>query len=348
MKCLDKAFDRINRPSIDHSPLAMAACEVSDKPGVGTYYDPCHNPQDKLACSSLASPAMHIFPAITNRLLLMLDEKAMISALGAFRDESQAFDKAERVLYAILQLEAHCVLKPRDGGQGFVLSHNGHLFEPSAEQGTSAQEQQSEYDQANDEQGSRPSPPDKETEQAVRQRMNGEEQEPSYQQRYARQVDGSSIPVPEVEQIANQTVNAHERQPVYRQVDGRRGSGSNFSMLNGVEASEDSSGQEADLVADQLVNGQQHQMLFQQGDGAEANGLNCPTQETDLHASQRPAAPEYQPPHQEADGDQACGYNYPVQETGQVAVQLPGEHEDLPPCYQQLNGFHINGVNSTE
>ncbi len=181
----------------------------------------------------------------------------------------------------------------------------------------------------------------------MRQRMNGEEQEPSYQQRYARQVDGSSIPVPEVEQIANQTVNAHERQPVYRQVDGRRGSGSNFFMLNGVEASEVSSGQEADLVAEQLVNGQQHQMLFQQGGGAEANGLNCPFQETDLHASQRAAAPEYQPPYQEAGGDQACGHNYPVQETGQVAVQLPGEHEDLSPCYQRLNGFHINGVSST-
>ncbi len=31
--------------SIDHIPLAMAACEVADKPGVETSYDPCHSPQ---------------------------------------------------------------------------------------------------------------------------------------------------------------------------------------------------------------------------------------------------------------------------------------------------------------
>ncbi|XP_078342918.1 uncharacterized protein LOC144628649 [Oculina patagonica] len=239
--------------------------------------------------------------------------------------------------------------QPRDGGQGFVLSHNGLPFEPSADHGTSAQEQQSGYDETNDEQGSGPSPPDKETDQAVGQRINGDEQQPSYQQGDAQQENGWSVPVQEMEQIADQTVNAHERQPVHRQVDGRRGSGSNYSpMLNGVEASEaSSSSQEAELVADQLVNGPQQQMLFQQGGGAEANGVNYPTQETDLHSSQRPAAPEYQPPYQEAGGDQACGYNYPVQETGQVAVQLPDEHEDLPPCYQQLNGFHINGVSST-
>ncbi len=159
--------------------------------------------------------------------------------------------------------------------------------------------------------------------------MNGEEQQPSHQQGDAQQVNGWSVPVPE-------TRNAHERQPVYWQVDGRRGSGLNYPMLNGVEASEESSSQEAELVADQLVNGQQRQMPYQQGGGAEANGLNYPTQETDLHASQRPGAPDYQPP-----------YNHPVQETGQVVMQLPGEHEDLSPCDQQLNGFHVNGVSST-
>lgn len=177
--------------------------------------------------------------------------------------------------------------------------------------------------------------------------MNGDEQQPSYQQGDAQQENGWSVPVQEMEQIAGRTVTAHERPPVHWQVDGRRSSGLNYPMLNGVEASEESSSQEAELVADQLVNGQQQQMLYQHGGGAEANGLNYPTQETDLHGSQRPGAPEYQPPYPEAGGDQASGYNYPVQETGRVAVQLPAEHEDLPLCCQQLDGVHINGVSST-
>ena len=226
--------------------------------------------------------------------------------------------------------------------QGFFPSENTPPVEPPAEQGISEQGQQPVYQHEHGEQGIRPSPPDKETEESLSQEWH-----PTHQQSDNGQVNGLaslmatggqasevSRPIPEMEEIAGHLLNAREKEPDYQrggdyQSGGGRSNDLSHSLLNGGEVvprQESLSIQEPGTC--QLVN-RQHQPRFQQ---AQANGLSYPSQEISLNAHQRQDIPELP---------------YPIQETRSFAERTPDEHEDLPPCYQQLNGIDINGVSST-
>ena len=221
--------------------------------------------------------------------------------------------------------------------QGFFPSENTPPVEPPAEQGISEQGQQPVYQHEHGEQGIRPSPPDKETEESLSQEWH-----PTHQQSDNGQVNGLaslmatggqasevSRPIPEMEEIAGHLLNARERGPDYQQSGGGRSNDLSQSLLNGGEAvprQESLSIQEPGTC--QLVN-RQHQPRFQQ---AQANGLSYPTQEIGQDTHQRQDRPEVP---------------YPIQETGPSAERTPDENEEQPPNHPPLDGADINGVSST-
>jgi len=205
-------------------------------------------------------------------------------------------------------------------------------------------EQQPGHQQENDEQGVGSSPPDREMEQRLNQRMqNGEERQPSYQQgddgqsdvlsqplSFGGQPSDVSYPIPEMEEIAGHGLNVRERHPVYQQGNGRGSNDLNHSLVNGGEEvpREESTIQES--FPCQFVNGQQQQPRYQES--TQANALSYPTQEMGQASLQWRDRQEVR---------------HPIQETGRFAEWQPDEHDDLPPCNQQLDDADINGVSST-